>query len=289
MAEEQRPRLGRGLAALIGDAGPESAVVERGRRVPIEFIRPNPRNPRKAFSDEGLDELANSIREKGLIQPIIVRPANDAPRHYEIIAGERRWRASQRAGSHEIPVIVINATERESLELAIVENVQRADLNPIEEARGYEQLMTEFAYTQSDLSKIIGKSRSHVANSLRLLNLPDTVLTMVETGSISSGHARALLSFDHPEDVARKIVDQGLNVRDIEGLARERARVGETALETKNRKSAATKDPNIRELEKSLSDSLGLKVEIHHSGEAGELRIRYTSIDQLDSLCDRLR
>jgi ParB family chromosome partitioning protein len=290
MVDEQRPRLGRGLAALIGDSGPESAIVERGtRRVPIEFIRPNPRNPRRTFTDEGLDELASSIREKGLIQPIVVRPVDGSPRNFEIIAGERRWRASQRAGLHDVPVIVINASERESLELAIVENVQRADLNSVEEARGYEQLMSEFAYTQADLSKVIGKSRSHVANTLRLLKLPGSVLSMVETGDLTAGHARALLSFNNPEQIARTVVDQHLNVRDVEELARSNHANHLTPLERKSQTAAMLADPNIRDLEKSLSDALGLKVNIQHRGDGGELRIRYASIDQLDGLCERLR
>jgi ParB family chromosome partitioning protein len=289
MADEQRPRLGRGLAALLGDSGPESAIVERGtRRVPIELIRPNPRNPRRIFTDEGLDELANSIREKGLIQPIVVRPIDGDPLHFEIIAGERRWRASQRAGLHDVPVIVINASERESLELAIVENVQRADLNSVEEARGYDQLMTEFSYTQADLSKIIGKSRSHVANTLRLLHLPPRVLTMVESGGLTAGHARALLAFDHPEEVAEIVVDQGLNVRDVEELARERGKDAEVGTGSK-RSSEKTTDPNIADLEKSLSNALGLKVVIQHKGDRGELRVRYGTIDQLDALCEKLR
>lgn len=290
MIEENRPRLGRGLAALLGDPGQESAVAERGpRRVPVEFLKPNPRNPRKSFRDEELDELAGSIREKGLIQPIVVRPADGAPKYFEIIAGERRWRASQRAGLHEVPVVVINVTERESLELAIVENVQRSDLNAIEEARGYDQLIREFGYTQADLAKIISKSRSHVANTIRLLNLPGSVADLVESGAISAGHARALLAFEHPENVVRKIIDENLNVRDVEELARTKPELEVKSAGKSRRTTATDSDPNIRDLEKSLSDALGMSVHVLAKGEGGELRIRYTTIDQLDFLSERLR
>jgi len=291
MVEENRPRLGRGLAALLGDTAPEAAPNDRpARRLPVEFIRPNPRNPRKSFSEESLDELSSSIREKGLLQPIIVRGLDDQGRHYEIIAGERRWRASQKAGLHDVPVIILNVSERESLELAIVENVQRSDLNPIEEARGYNQLMHEFNYTQIDLSKIIGKSRSHIANTLRLLNLPDSVLTMVEAGELTAGHARTLLGFENPHEIARKIVDDHLNVRDVEELARRKGSSNRNGLETKAQAHKIQSDPNFKDMEKLLSDSLGMKVEIRPKGEdAGELRVRYDNMDQLNAICDRLR
>ncbi len=286
MIEEARPRLGRGLAALIGDAAPESAIGDRPqRRVPIEHLRPNPRNPRKAFPEESLAELTDSIRAKGLIQPIVVRPI-EGDGHFEIIAGERRWRAAQRAGLHEAPVVVVKASERDALELAIIENVQRSDLNPIEEARGYGQLMNEFQYTQQDLASIIGKSRSHLANTLRLLNLPHAVLAMVEAGELSSGHARALLAVADPEAVARRIVDQRLTVRDVEELGQRRA---DPSLSDEKGSAAAARDPNIRDLEKTLSDALGLKVDIKAKGESGEIRIRYRTIDQFDALCGRLK
>lgn len=290
MVDEQRPRLGRGLAALLGDAQPETGPApDRGvRKIPIEWLRPNARNPRKSFDDEALEELANSIREKGLIQPILARPVDGSGRAFEIIAGERRWRASQRAGLHEVPVVTVNATDRESLELAIVENVQRADLNQVEEARGYEQLMTEFGYTQLDLSKIIGKSRSHVANTLRLLNLPASVLDLVESNAISAGHARSLLNFENPEAVARRIVDEKLSVRDVEELARHKDDGIETTAAPKNNGVARQADPNIADLERTLSNVLGMKVEISHKGDSGAVRIRYANIDQFDSICDRL-
>ncbi|MBX9875513.1 MAG: ParB/RepB/Spo0J family partition protein, partial [Beijerinckiaceae bacterium] len=216
MAEEQgRSRLGRGLAALIGDVGEEIGALERARgqrRVPVEFLRPSARNPRRSFAEEDLEELTASVRERGILQPIIVRAIVGMLDAYEIIAGERRWRAAQRAGLHDVPVILVEADDREALEIAIVENVQRTDLNAIEEAAGYEQLIAEFNYTQADLARVIGKSRSHVANTLRLSKLPPSVRQMVSDGAVSAGHARALLSVSDPELMARKIVDEGLSV-----------------------------------------------------------------------------
>lgn len=289
MAEEHRPRLGRGLAALIGDAGDEGGAVERARgqkRVPVEFLRPNPRNPRKAFEEADLDDLANSIREKGVIQPILARTVPGVADAYEIIAGERRWRAAQRASLHDVPIIVVEVGDREALELAIVENVQRADLNALEEAMGYEQLANEFSYSQNDLARIIGKSRSHIANTLRLLKLPEGAKKYLAEGAISAGHARALLTMPDADAVARKIVDRGLTVRDVEKLAQD-------AQEPKTRAAARVKDEgadaDTRALEKALTEALGLNVAISHRGEAGEVRIRYKSLDQLDALCQRLK
>src|SRR5499425_2989766 len=228
MAEESaRSRLGRGLAALIGDVGNESAALERTRgqrRVPIEFLRPNPRNPRRLFAEAELDELAASIRERGIIQPILVRTVRGTPDAYEIIAGERRWRAAQRAGVHEVPIILLEVGDREALELAIIENVQRTDLNPLEEAMGYEALASEFHYGQDEIAKVVGKSRPHVANTLRLMKLPDLVKSYLSENKISAGHARALLGQPDPEALARAVVDQGLNVRQLEALTQERAR-----------------------------------------------------------------
>src|SRR5262245_15476980 len=233
MAEEARSRLGRGLAALIGDVGDESAALERTRsqrRVPIEFLRPNPRNPRRMFSEVELDELAASISERGIIQPILVRTVRGATDAYEIIAGERRWRAAQRAGVHDVPVVLLEVNDREALELAIIENVQRTDLNPLEEAMGYQALAEQFEYGQDEIAKVVGKSRSHVTNTLRLLKLPDPVKVFLNEGKISAGHARALIGQPDPEAVARAIVDQGLNVRQVEALAQERAaEAGKTA------------------------------------------------------------
>ena len=209
MAEEApRSRLGRGLAALIGDAGDETAAIERARgqrRVPIEFLRPNPRNPRRHFNDMELDELSTSIRAKGILQPILVRAVSGAPDAYEIIAGERRWRAAQRAGLHDVPVLLLEIGDKEALEIAIIENVQRADLNPLEEAMGYDSLIEQFNYPQAELAKIVGKSRSHIANTLRLMKLPESVKRYLAEGKLTAGHARALLASDNPEALARHL------------------------------------------------------------------------------------
>lgn len=290
MAEENRPRLGRGLAALLGDAAASQAPAEsasRGvRKAPIEYLRPNVRNPRRTFDEEQLESLAASVREKGVIQPIIVREVPNQPNAYEIVAGERRWRAAQRAGLHDVPVIVIEASDRETLELAIIENVQRADLNPIDEALGYEQLIQQFQYTQSDLARVIGKSRSHVANTMRLLNLPEGARKLVTDGVLSAGHARALLALPDPESAARRAVSDGLTVRDLERMAQERT-------PTEKSKSAAgrgaDKDPNIRSLERELSDELGLAVTIDQRGDGGQLTVSYKSLEQLDLILNRLR
>ena len=293
MVEEQgRSRLGRGLAALIGDAGEEIGAIERARgqrKVPVEFLRPNARNPRKAFAEAELEDLAASVRERGILQPIIVRSIPGMIDAYEIIAGERRWRAAQRAELHDVPVILIEANDREALEIAIVENVQRADLNAMEEAAGYERLIAEFDYTQNDLAKVIGKSRSHVANTLRLSKLPEPVKRMVGEGSVSAGHARALLAVSDPEQVAKRIVEQGLTVRDIERLGQDEARS-----ENKPVRAAATpkpeKDPDTRAVEKALEEALGLSVSIQHRANGtGDMRISYKTLEQLDALCRRLK
>ena len=287
MAEEARTRLGRGLAALIGDA-PSLERDGAGPQVkaPIEFLRPNPRNPRQAFGETELQELAESIRERGIIQPILVRHLAGMTNVYEIIAGERRWRAAQRVGLHEVPIVVIEADDRQALEFAIIEKVQRADLNALEEALGYERLTSEFSYNQSDLARIIGKSRSHVANTIRLLKLPEEAKRFLVDGSISAGHARALLSVEHPEKLARQIVDEGLTVRDIERLVQERAAPPEHKPPAK---APPEKDADTRALEKLLTDLLGLTVTINHRGEAGDVRIQYKSLEQLDLLCKRLQ
>ncbi len=219
MAEDaSRSRLGRGLAALIGEVSAEaSSERPRGqRRVPTGALRPNSRNPRRVFSNAELDELAASLRERGIIQPIVARPMRGANDAYEIIAGERRWRAAQRAGLHEVPVVIIEATDAEALQIAIIENVQRADLNPLEEADGYRALMDEFHNSQDDIAKIIGKSRSHVANTLRLLKLPETVKAHIHSGKLSAGHARMLIGQPNAEELAEEIVARGLNVRQVE-------------------------------------------------------------------------
>jgi ParB family chromosome partitioning protein len=285
--EQGRARLGRGLAALIGDSAPEAPPAERTRgqrRVPIEFLRANPRNPRKAFSDAELEDLSNSIRERGVIQPILVRTVPGVADSYEIIAGERRWRASQRAGLHEVPILVVEADDKDALEIAIIENVQRSDLNPLEEALGYEQLAAEFKYTQQDLAKVIGKSRSHIANMLRLLKLPDEVRGLLAEGALSAGHARALLSLSDPESAAKQIVAQGLSVRDAERMAQREAEAADRAPRAKKEKDADT-----LALEQSLTEALGLVVRVDHQGEGGEVRLKYRTLDQLDALCARLK
>lgn len=292
MVEEQgRSRLGRGLAALIGDVGEEIGAIERARgqrKVPVEFLRPNARNPRKVFDDAELEDLAASVRERGILQPIIVRSIPGMIDAYEIIAGERRWRAAQRAELHDVPVILVEANDREALEIAIVENVQRADLNPMEEAAGYERLIAEFDYTQNDLAKVIGKSRSHVANTLRLSKLPEPVKRMVGDGSVSAGHARALLAVSDPEQVAKRIVEQGLTVRDVERLGQDEARSENKPVRAAAPK--ADKDPDTRAVEKALEEALGLGVSIQHRANGGgEMRISYKTLEQLDALCRRLK
>jgi ParB family chromosome partitioning protein len=288
MVDEPKLRLGRGLAALIGEATEEPALSARNqKRVPIEFVRANPRNPRKTFDEASLSELTESIREKGILQPIVVREIGSRSNIFEIIAGERRWRAAQRANLHSIPILVIEATDREALELAIVENVQRSDLNPLEESDGYSQLMKEFEYTQADLGRIIGKSRSHIANTLRLSNLPESVKHMVSSGDISAGHARALLTYEKPESLAERIVAEGLSVRDVERITQNHS--GDVAT-NKNSKSAAKreKSPDTRALEKKLQEATGLSIDIKHEGERGEVRIQYKTIEQLDQICSQL-
>jgi ParB family chromosome partitioning protein len=281
-----RSRLGRGLASLMGDVGVETHASERmrsQRRVPIEFVRANPRNPRKLFSESELEDLSASIRERGIIQPIVVR--SRGPEAYEIIAGERRWRAAQRAGLHEVPIVVLEASDGEALELAIIENVQRTDLNPLEEATGYQVLAAEFDHSQDDIAKIVGKSRSHVANTLRLLKLPDTVKAYINAGKLSAGHARALINQPDPEAIAREIVAKGLNVRQVEALGQESA---EAAGRTAKLRARAVKDSDTVALEKRLSDALGLVVGIDHRGKGGVLHVRYRTLEQLDGVIRRL-
>ena len=284
MEEAAKSRLGRGLAALMGDVDSEGAVLERARRqrrVPIEFLAPNPRNPRKSFEENDLDDLTQSVREKGIVQPIIVRPDKEIAERYEIIAGERRWRAAQKAGLPEVPVIINEVSDKEALEIAIIENVQRADLNPLEEALGYQQLIDEFAYTQQDMATVIGKSRSHVANTLRLLKLPDQVQDYLREGKLTAGHARALISAEEPEKLAEYIVKQDINVRDAEKLGQKSSLVTTV--------SKPEKDTDNKALEVKLSDALGLKVLINHGQKgAGHVKIAYRNLEQLDEICRRL-
>lgn len=278
-------RLGRGLAALIGDmASVEGArVTESGgvKRLPVEFIIANRANPRRTFDSEQLEELTNSIREKGVMQPLLVRPSED-PNIFELIAGERRWRAAQKAGLHDVPVIVREVGDKEALELAIIENVQRADLNPLEEAMGYGQLIEQFDYTQQDLAQVIGKSRSHVANTLRLLRLPEDVRGMVASGTLTAGHARTLITADDPANLARQIVAGGLSVREAEALSQQRDVAGRKKAEP------AERDADTLALERRLSDALGLSVSLSHGERGGKLEIRYRTLEQLDGICVKL-
>jgi len=280
-------RLGRGLAALIGEMDQPTPVdvgrppVNPDRMVPIEFIARNPRNPRRYFDETELHDLASSIRQHGIVQPVVVRPVSTD--RYEIIAGERRWRAAQLAGLVEIPVIVRDVDDKTALEIAIVENVQRADLNPLEEALGYEQLIAEHGYTQNDLGEIIGKSRSHVANSLRLLKLPDQVRDMLAAGSLSAGHARALVSTSDPATLARTIVSKGMSVRDAERLAQNDIKAQNDPRPAGTRKDE--KDSDTLALERTLSDALGLDVAINHRGNGGQVKISYRTLEQLEEIC----
>jgi ParB family chromosome partitioning protein len=272
--------LGRGLSALMGEepaAIRSDAPPRAGRTVPVAFLRPNRFQPRKTFSPAELADLANSIREKGILQPILVRPVTGEPNTYEIVAGERRWRAAQIAQLHEVPILVRDLSDGESLELAIIENVQRADLNAVEEAAAYRELMERFSYTQERVAHEVGKSRSHVANTLRLLKLPEGVRELIRDGALSAGHARTLINAADPEARAREIVQAALNVREAERRSKPKP-------VTKHEK-----DPDTKALESSLSNMLGLKVEILHKGEGGgELRIYYRSLEQLDDVCQRL-
>jgi ParB family chromosome partitioning protein len=278
----QKSRLGRGLASLIGDpvlAQPKLPPEGEQRLVPIDQVRAGRLNPRREFNEQDLAELADSIRQKGLVQPLIVRPDRMSG-GYEIVAGERRWRAAQMAGLHVIPVIVRDLNDQEVLELAIIENVQRADLNAIEEAAGYRELIERFGYTQDRLAEVIGKSRSHLANTMRLLKLPESVQALVQSGKLTAGHARALVGREDAEALAERIIARDLNVREAEALVQAADR------EPTRRRE---KDADTVAFEKELSDTLGLKVEIKRgSGESGQLVIKYGNFDQLDYIRMRL-
>ena len=290
-----RPRLGRGLAALIGDVPdePRGAWDRHQRKVAVEFLRPNPRNPRRRFAEDELDELAASIRMRGMIQPIVARPLKAVPGTFEIVAGERRWRAAQKAGHTEVPVVVVEIDERASLEYAILENVQRTDLDAVEEASGYERLMSEFGYTQRELAEILGKSRSHLTNTLRLLQLPPLVQERVGKGEISAGHARALLGVRDPETVARRIVAEGLSVREVEAIAAREAETAEAPRTGQGRRAHAEPSPGLRhglrDVEQTLARALGFGVAVRakSTGE-GEIRIRYGNAEEFEALCRRL-
>jgi ParB family chromosome partitioning protein len=288
MADEARSRLGRGLASLIGDVGGEAAHLERPRaqrKVPIEFLKPNPRNPRRAFSDAELGELADSIKQHGVIQPIVARPVKGVADRYEIIAGERRWRAAQIAGLHDVPIVPVDVSDSDALEIAIIENVQREDLNAMEEANGYHALANEFKHSADDIAKIVGKSRSHVANMMRLTKLPDEVQALISAGKLSAGHARALIGVPDPTAVAKRIIAEGLNVRQVETLVHE---IGGSAPKLRNSRGALVKDPDTLALEKRVSDILGLSVKVDHKGPSGTMHIKYRDLEQLDGILRRL-
>jgi ParB family chromosome partitioning protein len=280
-ASTQKSRLGRGLASLIGDGIDQTGLGADagGQSVPLAVLKPGRFNPRRNFPEAQLKELAASIRERGLVQPLVVRPSSDNT--YEIVAGERRWRAAQLANLHTVPVIVRALTDHEAVEIALIENVQREDLNAIEEGEGYKVLIEGHGYTQEDLAKIIGKSRSQLANTLRLLKLPENVQEMVRSGKLSAGHARPLVGREDAERLAERILAGGLSVRQVEALTQDRAPA--------KSKRSKSKDTDTRAVESELRDALGLAVEIRKGkGEKGELRIRYTTFEQLDEIYRRL-
>ncbi len=296
MADKKEKRgLGRGLSALMADVDltqrDDPSVAQTAtspeRSLPIERVVPNPDQPRRDFDEAALQELSDSISEKGIIQPLIVRASPDGGDTYQIVAGERRWRAAQRAQLHEVPVVIREFTDTEVLEIAIIENVQRADLNPVEEALGYRQLQEKFGHTQEQLSRALGKSRSHIANLMRLLNLPNAVLTWLREDKLSAGHARALITSDDPTALARVVMAKGLSVRETEKLAKAGA-VKDTA--KPRSPGAPEKDADTRALEQDLQAALGMKVNIDHAsgGETGKLSISYKNFEQLDALCRKL-
>ncbi len=272
------PRLGRGLAALLGDL-PETDQSGGVRQVPIDLLGPSPYQPRRAVHEDTLRELAESIRARGILQPLLVRPDAADKARFQIIAGERRWRAAALAGLHEVPVLVRPLTDLEAMAAALVENLQREDLNAIEEAEGYRRLVEEFGMTHEALAELVGKSRPHLTNTLRLLNLPESVKQAVRNGAISAGHARALLGLNAPEAALAEVIDQGLSVRQTEALAQRKPRESEPKV----------KDPDLIALEREMSEELGLAVEIATRGDAGSVRIHYRTLEQLDVVLLRLR
>lgn len=292
MVDSKKNRgLGRGLSALMADVGPEptNTVTTPARPdlvVPIERVFPNPDQPRRSFTDEHLQDLSASIKAKGIIQPLIVRKRANGKDEYEIVAGERRWRAAQMAQLHEIPILVRDFTDTEVLEVAIIENIQRADLNPVEEAAGYRQLMDKFGHTQEKLAEELGKSRSHIANLMRLLQLPSDVQDMLVGGKLSAGHARALITSDDPSALAKQVVQQGLSVRATEALAKKKDE-GNSSPSSRRKSSMKEKDADTKALESDLSAALGLTVSVDHKagGESGQVSIKYASLDQLDEIC----
>ncbi|MEI4234302.1 ParB/RepB/Spo0J family partition protein [Roseovarius sp. D22-M7] len=293
----QNRGLGRGLSALMADVGDDigQGTEDRPRQpdmaVPIEKVHPNPEQPRRNFNADALHELSQSIAEHGIIQPLIVRANPRSHGEFEIVAGERRWRAAQMAKLHEIPVILREFSDTEVLEVAIIENIQRADLNPVEEATGFNQLMLKFGHTQEKLAEVLGKSRSHIANAVRLLNLPDEVLTHLREGRLSSGHARAILTADDPVALARQVIEKGLSVRETEKLVKAVTDPGRTAGSSPRKQRASpAKDADTKAIEDDLSAHLTMSVSIDHQpgAENGQITIRYDKLDQLDRLIGML-
>ncbi len=287
-------RLGRGLASLIGDVGDESTSApdasRKPRKAPIESLKANPRNPRRDFTEAELAELSDSIKERGIIQPIVVRQLAGDREAYEIIAGERRWRAAQRAGLHEVPIAVVDATDVQSLEFAIIENVQRADLNPIEEAAGYIALMEQCNHTQDQVAQIVGKSRPYVANLVRLLKLSPQVQTLVRQGQLSAGHARLLVGQPNQMEIAQEVIEKGMSVRQLEQWGRDDGakQARDVRREGRSPVQPVAKDADTRALERRMSDALGLDVSIDHKGDGGILHIKYKDLDQLDAVLRKL-
>ncbi|MGF7174499.1 ParB/RepB/Spo0J family partition protein [Azospirillum doebereinerae] len=292
-AGARRASLGRGLSALFGETTEDYSQLDKVRQskqVPIEFVHPGKYQPRRKFDEEAIQGLVDSVRDKGILQPLLVRRDPETANSYELIAGERRWRAAQIAGLHEVPVVIRDLSDREALEIALVENIQRQDLTPLEEAEGYRRLMEEFEHTQEDLARAVGKSRSHVANMMRLLALPDPVKGMVQEGALSAGHARALLTSADPVSVAREVVKRGLNVRQTEDLMRgdQPAKPRKGAAGSVPAPGPAIKDVDLLNLEEEISARIGLKVAIDPQGQRGTITIHYQTLDQLDDVLHRL-
>ena len=286
----KRKSLGRGLSALLGndlsEESPTAVGQSDGRTLPVEYLQTGEFQPRRHFDPDALQALAQSVREKGVLEPILVRRLDDQQNRYEIIAGERRWRAAQTAGLHDVPVIVKELDDQEALEIALIENLQREDLTAIEEAEGYRRLMDQFARTQEDLAREIGKSRSHVANTMRLLALPEDVRDKVQDGQLSAGHARALLGAENPSGAAAAVMKKALNVRQTEAMIRRDRDSGQTS--GPRHVADSDKDPNTAALERDLGNLLGLKVEIDEQGESGTLTMHYRSLEQLDDVLQRI-
>ena len=276
--------LGRGLSSLMGDtetAQTKNTNVVQETKIPIANLKPSPSQPRRLFNKNSINELADSIKAKGLVQPLVVRPSSSDANSYEIIAGERRWRAAQIAQLHEVPVVIRNFNDTEALEIAIIENVQRSDLSPIEEAAGYKRLIENHGHTQEDLSAIVGKSRSHIANIIRLLSLPQSIQDMITEGKISAGHARAIMNSAFPERLAEKIINENLSVRDAENLAKDKKGII---------KKIKLKDPDTIDLENKISEKLGLAININHKGKkGGSIKIDYKTLDQLEMITQKLK